>query len=77
LSGEIVLADGEIALSGSCGREDSRFVKQICSPIVAANRVRQSYNMFLLVLVLQPKQMAITDRRYIELCRQLQSHARA
>ena len=44
--GEIVLADGEIALSGSCGREDSRFVKQTCSPIVAANRVRQSYNMF-------------------------------
>ena len=36
MSGEIVLADGEIALSGSCGREDSRFVKQICSPIVAA-----------------------------------------
>jgi hypothetical protein len=76
LSGEIVLADGEIALSGSCGREDSRFVKQICSPIVAANRVRQSYNMFLLVLVLQPKQMAITDRRYIELCKQLQCYAR-
>jgi hypothetical protein len=42
-----------------------------------ANRVRQSYNMFLLVLVLQPKQMAITDRRYIELCRRLLCHARA
>ena len=64
MSGEIVLADGEIVLSDSCGREDSRFVKQICSPIVVANRVRQSYNMFLLVLVLQPKQMVITDRRY-------------
>lgn len=33
-SGEIVLADGEIALSGSCGREDSLFVKQNCSPII-------------------------------------------